>query len=680
MRLNNKCKHIAAYLIILLLMSAFSYYTYDELLDIKVTENHFAGTKNGTAKTPALKKGDIIEQEIFFQAKKINGMGLNFCDANHGYLNGRLNVLLLEADSENVLASADIETEDINNNGYTYFQFDRQVNNKNNKKLLLRVEIKELDKNNSVLFNLSDKNVYEEETLSVNAEKSDRNIDLSIIYTPYDAVYKVVFLLLAFMTFFIAVMYYLLIMKKVKVERVFLFAVFVLGFIYMGTIIPNTVPDEQTHEYGAYYISNKMLGVEAANEEGCLYMRECDTEGIIVANNPDRKQYNYFYCNILKKADSTKIVETDRKPAYAVSKFNYIFAATGITLGRLAGFNHITVQLFGRIFNLIFYIVLCYYAIKQMPFGKAALMTVMLLPVSMQQAMSFSYDVILNPMAFALIAVCLKFAYDREHIKKHNYIMYVVLSILVMQSKGGAYIPLVLLILLPIMIAIKEMKKSEKASKKYQENKKRIKWMSIGLLLSFVGYILYRVVNIVHKNPYLTEKTDNIIEWSGTEGYTIGYFIEHPLKIISVLGRTVFEQFDHYLRTFLGGELGWFKINIPWFVIIIFLICLLLSALKVQGEPEHLTKYSRTFMLVIGFLCFAMCCGGMLLEWSPIMYGYIMGVQGRYFIPFILTILLAFRCNILTLKSNIDRYILFIMIALQPIVLFCIEHDAMCKL
>lgn len=679
MSLKDKIKHIVVLLIILLGMAAFSYYTYDELLDKEMTENHFAGTERGTVKTTGLKQGDVIEQELIIQVKELKGLGLNFCDEKNNAFDGNLYIELLDAKSKKKLASADLKSDEINNEGYTYFKFDKPVKNIKNNKLLLRIEIRELNRNGSVLFNLSERDAYETEDLYINSEKSDRDIDLSLIYIQWDAVYKVVFLLFIIMTIFIIGMYYLLIIKKVRVEYAFIFAAFLLGLIYMGTIIPNTVPDEQTHEYGAYYVSNKLLGEKAADENGYIYMRECDTEGIIVANDPNRQQYDYFYGNILKKAENTKMVLTDRKPAYAISKFNYLFSGLGITVGRLMGLNHISVQLIGRLFNLILYLVICFYALRQMPFGKTTLMTVMLLPITMQQAMSFSYDAVLNPIAFALIAICLKFAYAREHIKKHNYILYVVLSILVMMSKGGAYIPLVLLILLPMMICLKERKKSDRDSKKYKENSTRVKWMGLSLLLAFGGYVIYRLVNVIHQNPYITAKTDNIVEWAGMPGYTIGYFVEHPLKIISVLGKTIFEQFDFYLRTFLGGGLGWFKITVPWFVITIFLVCLLLSTVKVQGEPEYLTKSGRAFMAILGLLCFAMCCGGLLLEWSPIMYGYIMGVQGRYFIPFILTLLLVLRNNVITLKNHIDRYIIFIMIALQPIVLYCIEHDAMCR-
>lgn len=677
MKLKNNLKHIIVLLAILLVMAAFSYYTYDELLDKEVTKNHFAGTKNGTVKTTQLKTGDVIEQEIFFQAKKIVGMGLNFSADNNSYFSGKINVQIRDIESGRILAAADIETEEVNNSGYTYFKFDNPIKNMENKKLLLRIELTEIS-NGAVVFNLSDKDVYQNENLYINSELQDRDIDVSIIEIPRDAVYKVVILLLVVMTVFLILMYYLLIIKKLKVEHAFIFALVVLEFIYMFTIIPNTVPDEQTHEYGAYYISSKLLGEKTVNEEGCLYMRECDTEDVIIANGPDRQQYNYFYGNLFKKAENQEIVETDKTPLYTIPKFNYLLSGVGIALGRLMGLNQISVLMLGRLFNLIFYVVLCYYALKQMPFGKGTLMTLMLLPISLQQAMSFSYDVFLNSMSFALIAVCLKLAYDRENVKTHNYILYVVLSVLVMMSKNGAYIPLAFLILLPIIICIKDKKKNKAGSKKYKENSIRIKWLSLSLLFAFGGFLICKVISIINKSPYIVEKTDNIIQWSGTPGYTVSYFLEHPHKIINTIGSTAYEQFDFHLQTFLGGGLGWFKIDVPWFIILMCLLCILLSAVKVQGEKVYFTKYSRTFMVCIALLCFATCYGGMLLEWTPIVYEQILGVQGRYFIPFILLIILIIRGNIITVGKNIDRYIVYFMIALQPFVLYCIEHDAMC--
>ena len=51
----------------------------------------------------------------------------------------------------------------------------------------------------------------------------------------------------------------------------------------------------------------------------------------------------------------------------------------------------------------------------------------------------------------------------------------------------------------------------------------------------------------------------------------------------------------------------------------------------------------------------------MLLRYSPV-GGAIMGVQGRYFIPTELAVLLAVRGNWISKYSKVDQYALFIMI------------------
>lgn len=671
-------KNISIIGIIFIILASFSYFTYDTLLNQTVIQNHFSGTRNGDAKIGPLKEGDVVEQEFLVSTKKLVGMGININDLKHEIFSGELEVELLDAGNRTVLASKTLTTGDINNSGYTYFQFDEPVYDQYDEKLILRIKVVDLAKGSSIFINASEKDTYTDENMYLNQESNRRDIDMSLMYIPYDAVYKVVIMLLLFMLLFIPTVYYFLIIKKVKIERVFLVALVCLEFIYMGTIIPNTVPDEETHEFGAYNISNLLLG-ESDSEDGMLPMRECDTVVNIQAGRPDRQQYNYFYGNILKKAERTNIVEVDKSgyPYNSIQKFLYFFSGVGITVGRLMGLGLMPTLLLGRLFNLIFYCVLGYYAIKQIPFGKTVLMVLMLFPISLQQAMSFSYDAIINPMAFALIAICLKMAYDKEHVKKHNYIMYVILSALLMQVKGGAYIPLVFLILLPIMICRKEIKKKENISKK-DKVYKRYRALIISMLMIFVIFVPYKIWSVIFANPYNTGGSEGIIEWAGAPGYTIGYLLQHPLKIFCVLWSTIYDKFEFYLESFAGQGLGWFKIDVP-LLSYVFIIILLLAAIKVAGEPEYFTKKSRIFMVVIGLICFAACNGGMLLGWTPITTYTIEGVQGRYFLPFILTLLLIIRSNKIELKNHIDRYLLFAMIAVQPFVIYCIEHDAMCK-
>ena len=98
-----------------------------------------------------------------------------------------------------------------------------------------------------------------------------------------------------------------------------------------------------------------------------------------------------------------------------VPPFAYIQQIIGICIARILRFSNVSLLLLGRLLALISYMVFGYYSIKLIPFGKRALMILMLGPTAIQAAASFSYDSMLNSCAFLFIAYTLYLAYEKKH-------------------------------------------------------------------------------------------------------------------------------------------------------------------------------------------------------------------------------------------------------------------------
>ena len=45
------------------------------------------------------------------------------------------------------------------------------------------------------------------------------------------------------------------------------------------------------------------------------------------------------------------------------------------------------------------------------------------------------------------------------------------------------------------------------------------------------------------------------------------------------------------------------------------------------------------------------------IGWTPVTYSHIEGVQGRYFLPFLPMVLLAFKNRVVIFRKNIDMWI-----------------------
>lgn len=109
----------------------------------------------------------------------------------------------------------------------------------------------------------------------------------------------------------------------------------------------------------------------------------------------------------------------------------------------------------------------------------------------------------------------------------------------------------------------------------------------------------------------------------------------------------------------MGGNLAWREVNISWFIVIGFLIVLLFSCVRNSGDTL-IKKRERLFVVLVACASFFCVELSMMLVWTPTTFDYITGVQGRYFIPFLLLILMGLRNTQLNVRRNIDKELIFI--------------------
>ena len=85
---------------------------------------------------------------------------------------------------------------------------------------------------------------------------------------------------------------------------------------------------------------------------------------------------------------------------------------------------------------------------------------------------------------------------------------------------------------------------------------------------------------------------------------------------------------------------------------------ILLSCIRQTKEPKIIVQHRMAFAIItIGtFGCIEL---SMMLAWTPVTINYITGVQGRYFIPFFLLLLLLIRNSFFQTKRNISQELVF---------------------
>ena len=85
-----------------------------------------------------------------------------------------------------------------------------------------------------------------------------------------------------------------------------------------------------------------------------------------------------------------------------------------------------------------------------------------LFPMACQQMMSYSYDVIINSMAFLSIACSLKMVYASKTIRPNDIILYLIATFLLFSNKGSVY---AVISLIPILVRYGQLGRLEKKQK-----------------------------------------------------------------------------------------------------------------------------------------------------------------------------------------------------------------------
>ena len=134
-----------------------------------------------------------------------------------------------------------------------------------------------------------------------------------------------------------------------------------------------------------------------------------------------------------------------------MNEFDYMYylPALGITIGRVLHFGSMLTFLLGRFFNLLLYTALVGLAIKVIPKGKMILFMVAMLPMSLQQAASFSYDAMINATSILVLAFTVKILLgDIASMTKLHWALYAISGMLLASTKHYCYI---LVALLPLV-------------------------------------------------------------------------------------------------------------------------------------------------------------------------------------------------------------------------------------
>ena len=501
---------------------------------------------------------------------------------------------------------------------------------------------------------VSKEKTYDKGSLFVNY--SEHNNDLYFKVTSQGSYFiNVIYGVISFVLIcFVMMSYYFIFIKKYSVVKVFLLSSVIIGFIYMLIMTPYSVSDEEGHITTAYRYSNVILGKGYQTENGNMLKRKCDIREYGLDTVPSISTYNSIISNFADKVQEEDKELVEVPGDHIGNLWQYIPASIGITIGRVMNVGYIPLIYLARICNFAFFIGMIYLAIRKIPFGKITIYTIAMLPMTLHQGMSCSYDSIVYALSFLFISYSIYIAFTKEKIKKRDIIILALCAGILSTCKAGIFIFICFVCLI--------------ISKNKFKNKKTYFAVIVGVILCALSMLL--IFNFVKVTKAVTvTSNDNLQNFTNVSGYTYKDIIDSPLNFIKVCYNTIRQEGDFLFLSTFGAYLSWSTmepIEVSVVIIICYIILMIISSIKVNNEEKYLNLKHKILFL---FICVSTFVAFMVVAftWTPSNRNIIFGLQGRYYVELLPLIAFLFRNNVVVLKRNLDREIMMSVCLLQVV-------------
>lgn len=499
-----------------------------------------------------------------------------------------------------------------------------------------------LPENSGICFRASDRDYYRDGALLQAGEALSQDLAFYIVSPAYT---MICLLFIAFSAGLLAaftVIYFCAYIFHIKKHILFLITVLLMGMGYSALITPYHVPDETAHYYTAYRVSNALTWTKekAEDADADLYVRACDTDyqGIISTFNgknykPSVSTYAAVVNNVLGAEESEEMLLLHSEQISG-NYVCYIPAGIGIAIGRALHLNSVPTFYLGRMMNLLLFAILGMLAVRKMPFGKNILFAAALLPLTLQQVASYSYDSVIIAFAFYYIATCLHLAYRAKQIRVTDIAALLVCLMVFCAPKAGVYV--LMAGFLPIIFWNKQLPK-----------KNKLLVMGIAAVSAFAFMLIFN----------LSRLGGSASAADAPLYFTLSDILKAPKAFAALWVNAYFESKEIWFYALFGSDMGLLNVQVEKTFALLFGSLLMISSIR-EGERAkfQMRNTDKWFMIPVVLLTIAGFCAASYL-WTPIGSTAIQGLQTRYIIPVLPLILLSLQTSALTCRKSITNFL-----------------------
>lgn len=421
--------------------------------------------------------------------------------------------------------------------------------------------------------------------------------------------------------------------KASKKPEIIFAAIMLFVGVFSIAVTPNRVGvswDDQIHYERTLEISNALNGI----------MYEADE--INIANAPfygrvgNEREIEAERAKLLDTSYETKTSNFKEFTNYDIWTISYIPSAIGIVLGRGLGLNYAGVFNMGRLFNLIMYTMLIFFAIRKIKYGKVLIATIGLIPTSIYMAASYSYDTWVTGFTILGFSYFFSELQDNEPLKNKN-ILIMIGAIMIGCMPKAIYFPF----LFPLLFMPK---------KKFESSKQR-RWYYLAVVGTGVLLVATFLLPILISGAG-TGDVRGGADVNSTE--QIKFILKNPLLYAKILLKFFVKYITLDGTTEMLDSLAYAGRGCIY-VIVSFVLTSLAFLDRGEKEKNHVIVKSAS---VLGCaMAILLSATALYISFTAVASNTVAGMQGRYMIPTIFPALYSLGIGGTTHKINKNAFV-----------------------
>jgi len=625
----------------------------------------------------AVLKGFLFVQEITMEKRYISRIDLYMAKLPRTYPNR--NVFLLVDDQRRILFTKQFSSEDFGEALYFPFSFGKQFDIGRGKKIyaciysldgdqgsyigLARKDGSHLGKlyvmnivNDDIVRSLEEKQGLVDFEGSIGARTFESNTRF------FSILHVILYLLaasLACLIFFAKEAVSFVRRSAVIPEYAFLGFSLVFGLAILVITPPFMVPDEPAHFYRAYQVS-----------EWNIHKRKSDVPKSLSELGAicDRMQFSTHEKTTRREILDMGNIRTN--PSVRISKetpdytLPYIPQAFGIAIGKIAGLEPLWLFYLARLCNLLTSVTLLFLAIRITPVFKWGFFLLGIMPMTLYQVSSISYDAVTIGLCFLFLAAVLDHAYGSSEkpvsgrsigalfllaillaAAKQPYVVIIATFLVIPAAKLGSvkrYIAVFTGLVLAAAI-VSQLGTYGKALFAELDGIRTPGSNPSGMAFSGEGIIrekanreltaslLPLIPRTAEAGNAAPEQTEQVAVNPVDPSSQIRFILQHPVKYTGILLNTLGQKHDLYLTSFVG-LFGWIDTPLSPVVAYGYLVVLLLFALLDAGRGKTVGLKGKLIFAGVFIAVFVLIETALYIYCNPVGCDPVTAVQGRYFI------------------------------------------------